>query len=773
MNSRTSSVIFALIILVATIFWSFYSLLPRVIENEEIPLNDFSTKRALVHVKEMSKKPHYVGSAAHAKVRAYVIEELQKLGLTVEIQQQSITNVKWRASAIIYNIIARIPGENHSNALMLLSHYDSSPHASLGASDAASGVATILEGVRAYLAEGNKPKNDIIILISDAEELGLLGAKAFVKYHRWAKDVRLVLNFEARGSGGPSYMLLETNQGNENFIKAFSNANAPFPISNSIAYSIYKTLPNDTDLTVFREDADIDGYNFAFIDDHFDYHTAQDSYERLDVNTLQHQGAYLTSTLDYFSKNDLSKLKSERDAIFFNIAPFGLIHYPFSWIIPLLCIAFVLFLILIIYGFKTSKLTIKSILKGFIPFFITLVFVGLFAVLGWKFLQYIYPQYNDMINKFTYNGSLYIIAFSFISVAIFLIIYKRYEKKVSTENLIVAPLIIWGIVAALSYFYLIGATYTVVPLLAALLSFGLLLLPKKQLFPLWFHAALAFPLLMLFMPFVYMLPVALGLEMMVASMVLLVLILSLLIPVLMPLNIKWIKSMVVLIGIVALFSAHLNANFDEHNKKPNSLIYLMNIDNNTASWLSFDTHLDDFTAQYLTQNSTVTNEKLAFKSKFGSRLKYEEKTALIDLPLPDITVLSDSLNDYKRTIKLMIISNRNANKIEMMATNPLHVYSLTINGDKIESNNNKPLFQLDKNTQLMSYFFTENEPLMVEIVVPSFEDINMAVYESKFDLLTNEMLNVNSRTNNMMPKPYVTSDATVIVKQLNFIVNEQ
>jgi hypothetical protein len=378
-----------------------------------------------------------------------------------------------------------------------------------------------------------------------------------------------------------------------------------------------------------------------------------------------------------------------------------------------------------------------------------------------------------MKNKFTYNGSLYIIAFSFISVAIFLIIYKRYEKKVSTENLIVAPLIIWGIVAALSYFYLIGATYTVVPLLAALLSFGLLLLPKKQLFPLWFHAALAFPLLMLFMPFVYMLPVALGLEMMVASMVLLVLILSLLIPVLMPLNIKWIKSMVVLIGIVALFSAHLNANFDEHNKKPNSLIYLMNIDDNTASWLSFDTHLDDFTAQYLTQNSTVTNEKLAFKSKFGSRLKYEEKTALIDLPLPDITVLSDSLNDYKRTIKLMIISNRNANKIEMMATNPLHVYSLTINGDKIESNNNKPLFQLDKNTQLMSYFFTENEPLMVEIVVPSFEDINMAVYESKFDLLTNEMLNVNSRTNNMMPKPYVTSDATVIVKQLNFIVNEQ
>jgi hypothetical protein len=61
-------------------------------------------------------------------------------------------------------------------------------------------------------------------------------------------------------------------------------------------YSIYKMLPNDTDLTIFRENAHIDGFNFAFIDDHFDYHSEQDSYDRLDRNTLMHQGAY-TSTL--------------------------------------------------------------------------------------------------------------------------------------------------------------------------------------------------------------------------------------------------------------------------------------------------------------------------------------------------------------------------------------------------------------------------------------------------------------------------------------------
>jgi hypothetical protein len=44
-------------------------------------------------------------------------------------------------------------------------------------------------------------------------------------------------------------------------------------------------LPNDTDLTVFREQ-NIQGYNFAFIDDHYNYHTAQDDINHLDKNTL-------------------------------------------------------------------------------------------------------------------------------------------------------------------------------------------------------------------------------------------------------------------------------------------------------------------------------------------------------------------------------------------------------------------------------------------------------------------------------------------------------
>ena len=216
------------LLLTLTIFYAFYSQTPKVKQGNTPDTNEYRIDKALAHLDIIAQKPHYVGTKEHTKVRNYIVDELEKLGLDVSVQEQESVNLKWRAGAKTYNILARIKGTESENALMLLTHYDSAPHSSLGASDAGSGVVSILESLRVYIASGKKQKNDIIILISDAEELGLLGAKSFVKHHPWAKDVALVLNLEARGSGGPSYMLLETNGGNHQFIKEFNKHAAEF-----------------------------------------------------------------------------------------------------------------------------------------------------------------------------------------------------------------------------------------------------------------------------------------------------------------------------------------------------------------------------------------------------------------------------------------------------------------------------------------------------------------------------------------------------------------
>ena len=347
------SVITSLLVLLA-IYWSFSALMPSYEPTKGLSELAFSTDRALNHVQQISKRPHGVGFAGHGEVRKYILEELEKLGLETSIQE-GYTAGDWANLSRAINILAKIEGAGEGKALMLLSHYDSSPHSSLGASDAGSGVAVILEGIRAFLAENPSPKNDIIILITDAEELGLNGADLFVNEHPWAKEIGLVLNFEARGSGGPVYMLIETNRGNGKLIQEFTAANPEYPVANSLAYSIYKMLPNDTDLTVFREDADIEGFNFAFIDDHYDYHTVRDNYQRLDRNTLAHQGSYLMPLLKHFSDTDLSNLKSLDDYIYFNVPFFRLVSYPFEWIWPMYGLAILLFVLLLYHGFRKKN----------------------------------------------------------------------------------------------------------------------------------------------------------------------------------------------------------------------------------------------------------------------------------------------------------------------------------------------------------------------------------------------------------------------------------
>jgi hypothetical protein len=515
-----------LILIILAAFWSIRSAMPAYSSKRQISDLEFSIDSALKHVKSISEKPHAVGFEAHTEVREYIAGYLEELGLEVQFQE-GYTAGDWGNLSKAINIMARIKGKEHGKALLLLSHYDSNPHSSLGASDAGSGVATILEGVRAYLAGGNTPKNDIIILITDAEELGLNGADLFVNEHPWSKEVGLVLNFEARGSGGPSYMLIETNGGNAALIDAFTEANPDYPVANSLAYSIYKMLPNDTDLTVFREDGDIDGFNFAFIDDHFDYHTYRDNYDRLDRNSLAHQAEYLMPLLAYFSNADLDTLKSDSEKIYFNAPLFRLVSYPYSWGWYLVAGGWIIFLLLILRGIKLEALDPGSMLRGLLPMLFSILINGVIGYFAWQVLTGLYPSYKDILHGFPYNGHYYIIAFALLSIGIVFVLYHRF-RKISVPNLLVAPLFLWLVICSLLTYYLPGAGFMIIPVLGCLV--GLLVIINQEnpnAFLLWF---LGLPAIVIFVPFIQMFPVGLGLKMMIAVTLLSTLTLFLVLP---------------------------------------------------------------------------------------------------------------------------------------------------------------------------------------------------------------------------------------------------
>jgi len=130
--------------------------------------SEFSAERAMVLVRQIAQRPHRVGSADHARVREFLVTTLGQIGLKVERQSTvARRGTKTVRMARVENLIARIAGVNSTGSVMLASHYDSVP-AAPGAADAGSGVAALIEAMRAFKT-GPAPRNDVILLLTDGE----------------------------------------------------------------------------------------------------------------------------------------------------------------------------------------------------------------------------------------------------------------------------------------------------------------------------------------------------------------------------------------------------------------------------------------------------------------------------------------------------------------------------------------------------------------------------------------------------------------------------
>ena len=748
----------ALILLFIAVYWSFKSLMPVYKANKDVSTVSFSTDRALEHVKELSKEPHAVGFPGHERIKSYIISELKKMGLETTTQE-GYTAGDWGNLSKATNILARIKGTSNRKALLLLSHYDSSPHSSYGASDAGSGVATILEGVRAFLSANKTPKNDIIILITDAEELGLNGADLFVKNHPWAKDVGLALNFEARGSGGPSYMLIETNRGNGTLIKEFTKASPKYPVANSLAYSIYKMLPNDTDLTVFREDGDIEGFNFAFIDDHYDYHTALDTYERLDRNTLAHQGSYLMPLLRYFSDADLNNLKSLNDYVYFNMPFFKLVSYPFEWIWPMFGIAVLAFVLLLFTGFKKGKLNTKDIFKGFVPILITLIVNGVAGYFCWNIITWWYPGFKDILHGFTYNGHTYIIVYVMFSLFVCFYTYNKF-RKTNTPNLLVAPIFIWLLICGLVAAYLKGAAFFIVPLFGLLAAF-LVTINQEKPNP-FLMVFLALPAVLIYSPFINMFPVGLGLKMMVAATVFTTLLFFLVLPFFGQLKTKGRLAYLFLFLFFAFgITSHIQSDFNEERPKPSSLLYIFNADTDSTHWATYDNVLIDWNDQFLGDEKRKP-ETETISSKYRTNLNYVADAPKKDIPLPYIDTVLDTIIGDNRMIELCITPKRDVNRLEVF-TNPIDMKSAKVNQIELSS-----YFLQNRRSKLVTHYITNNDFTELQLEFPKDSVLELTLYEASNNLLTHPDFSIPERPKNSIPMPFVLNDAILTIKTLRF-----
>lgn len=370
------------VLLVGTWFSSSFRSLPST-RAATAPDTAFASGRALVLLSEIARAPRPPGSPEHERVRGVLIDRLTDLGLDPQVQEVTqISSRRDRAhGATVRNILARIPGTNSTGALLLTAHYDGVP-GSPGAGDDATGVAAIIETLRAILS-GPPLRNDLIILITDGEELGLLGARAFVERHPWIGDVQVVLSVEMRGAGGPSIMF-ETGPENGWIIRRLRAAD-PHPMANSISTEIYKRLPNDTDFSPFR-DAGIQGMNFAAVARADRYHQSTDTPEHLQEATLQHHGSRVLAMTRDLGDADLSEPYA-RDRAFVVLPLVGMVDLSAGLVIPvslgLLLALLVVTFLASLRGTRTRGFLMSGILSG--------LAIGLSAGAGWALLRWFVP----------------------------------------------------------------------------------------------------------------------------------------------------------------------------------------------------------------------------------------------------------------------------------------------------------------------------------------------------------------------------------------------
>ncbi len=756
-------------------YLSLKGIYPQVNEFNSNDSQKFSVNRAAHLVGEMSQEPHFVGSSAHSTVRNYIVQAFENLDLEVSLQSGTvITDYGIMASPT--NIVCTIKGKQPKagSDLLILSHYDSAPFASLGASDDAAGVATILETLRALKAQQFQFKNNVIICITDAEEIGLLGAKLFVEKYPEIENIGLVLNFEARGTSGPAFATLETNGNNAALVNAFAAANTPYPVANSLYYEIYKKMPNATDATIFRVEKNIPTFFMAFIDNYFYYHTAMDNKEQLNLRSLAHQGSYLMALLPYFGNQDLSQLNSQENRVFFNVPFFGLLHYKDSFALPLLLLAILGFGLLIFRGIKAKKITCSSIGISFVLFLLNIVLAGVLGYLGWKIILWCYPPYKEIIHGFPYNGYYYIAAFIFLVWGIFRWIFWKWIQE---KHLFSSILVILFFMLVLNVWIVLafkGASFFILPVLCLIIAGGFCL-RQNPIHPL-LALVLGLLAIFIFLPLIAFIPVALKMEAIVASLVLLIFLLYLILPIqqFIPLK-KPFPFKVFVIGLALIIIAHFKGQFSSEQPRPNSLLLLVDQDEKKAYWKTYDETLDEWTSLYFKasekQNQTQKMEMANIGLSATTEVKpfaQTQATTYLDIPATTIIKTIDTLSNGNLKYSLQIIPQRKLNLIALNSPQSIDFSNISGNQIPIKSlaarhpkSNKSPT---KESNRLLSYFPNGADTLNLSFEVQQDLHPVIEVFGISNDLLSNPWVKVPARPKNTMPKAFVVNDV-IVTKQ--------
>jgi Peptidase family M28 len=452
---------------------------PTAPTGPDAPAETFSAARAMTHISAIADGPRPVGSAQHSEARAYLLDQLGSLGWRTEVQE-SIGRFDFgvdgtQSISAVANVIATRPGTTSTGTVLLTAHYDTVV-GSPGAADDGIGVGVLLETARA-LSTAGAGRNTVMILLTDAEEVGLLGAEAFVRERASGLGTAVVLNHEARGAGGAP-LTFRMSSPNSELLEVL--ARAPGAFADSSSEASFEALSNDTDFTPF-EQAGLYGYDTAIMADGAYYHSPLDDLARLSAASLQQMGDITLSLTRELGGMDLTAIRVGEEQIVTTL-PWGLLWYPQSLEIPLAIGVLVLTTVLVGVVRRQGALTLPRIAVSAVASIVVLVVAGAASYAVWRLALLIDPAQASAVVGEPYRPLPYRLAMLVAGLAAVLSLFALVRRRLGAVGLAVGMLVVLALVGVPLAFTLPGVSGAVVQptLVVAAGAVVAVLLPERR-----------------------------------------------------------------------------------------------------------------------------------------------------------------------------------------------------------------------------------------------------------------------------------------------------
>ena len=739
--------------------------LPRVVP-DSAPATTFSAARAMHDLATIAAVPHPIGTAAHDRLRDYLVDRLRTLGCD-DVHVQSATGfntLDGPIAATVANVVGRKRGMHSGPAILLTAHYDAVPR-SHGAGDDGAGVAAILETVRA-LAAGPSLDRDVIVVFSDAEEEGLLGAEAFVNLHPWARDIGVVLNFDNRGDAGPVFMF-QTSPGNAALIDALARS-VPAARTNSLTGEVYRHLPSDTDLSIWLHSAfDVGALNFAAVGGYTRYHTPMDDAASVDLRVVQHMGDYALGMVRSLGDSDLTAPRTH-DAIYFNAPGLGVTSYPAALALPLSVIAAIAVVLWLVVAARRGLLSGRGVGRAAVALLVMLLLPTLVTLGAWRLIRGLHPGYAEILQGDPYNSLWYLLAFMALTVAIVVEVSRRVAANATLLELAAAPIALWTLLGLLVAWLLPGASYLLLwPLLASLAGAALCTAHRP---PPAMAALAAVPALLLWPPLIRSLEVGLTATLLPLCAFLTALVLSLLVMPLQQLGRlrDWVALAALLIALGAFARAEGSSGFSAIRKRPDSLAYLVDADSQRAWWVSLDREPDEWTERVLGKHPIRRNLADFRLTRPGGTVLAAD-AAPDRIPASPIEALGSEPVPGGRRVHLHVARSGDGEFLALYADSSTRVSHVAINGRALMDGRDdryRPEYHAGRDGTILRYFGVPEDGVDLWFTVEGEEPVRVGLITAIEGLPPAQTGPLPDRPGTIVSKPFVPTDMTIVARAL-------